>query len=185
MNFDKMLEITKNYVDQHMQELKDECNKDPDIAEFVRLITYPMLHNEEEHPDESLDHRTGQELRMFLWKISKVDLEITNPYHFNTNWIYELNSFIGNFFYDDAYFRIYKKVSFMNLWEVEADNDFGIQNVRALIEAARDNARFYAIEDQFHRKEITREEWMEKRQLGMQSSGLVEQAIEDYYNADN
>lgn len=180
-DFDKMREITCQMFDKQLQELQVDCAKDDDIAEFVRLITFPMFHAEE-RSDQSVEYRIGQALGSFMYDLVEYDIisATTNPYHFQSDWIYQLNMFIGNFFMDDAYFSI-DRSGCWKVWKVKrSDGEFATQNPRILIEAAKDIANFYDIENQYREGQITPEEYRQRLLDGMPTSGRVEELLNEY-----
>lgn len=170
-----MQEISNRYLHQQITEIQRTCFEEgnEDIFEFVRLITFPMLQQHDlVDKKDNLDYRTGDVLSMFIWQLTDYDFltATTNPYHFRADWAYQLNSFIGNFFYDDAYFNL-RRASF-GTWEAIPSQD-KTQNPRVLIEAARDNAIFHInvenAENSDEKKKILKQ--------GMISSGNVEQLL--------
>lgn len=169
--FLKMQEISNRYLAEQITEIQKVCLEEgnEDILEFVRLITFPMLN---QHEKDNLDYRIGDVLSNFVWQLTDYDFltATTNPYHFRADWAYQLNSFIGNFFFDDAYFNL-RRASF-GTWEAIPSQD-KTQNPIVLIEAARDNAIFHI------NVENAEFDWEKKKILerGMISSGNVEQLL--------
>lgn len=179
--FAEMRAITHRMIDEQIQELHDTCAKYEDIAEFVRLITFPMF-NSEERSDQSVDYRIGQALGSFMYDLVQYDFisATTNPFHFQSDWVYQLNMFIGNFFLDDAYFTVERTGSW-KVWSVKpSDGEFATQNPQVLIEAAKDIANFYNIENQVRDGVITPAEYRQNLLNGMPTSGKVEELLNDY-----
>ena len=179
-DFDQMRSITHRMIDEQLKELQATCSKYEDIAEFVKLITFPMFHSEE-RSDQSVEYRIGQALGSFMYDLVQYDFisAITNPFHFQSDWVYQLNMFIGNFFLDDAYFTVERKGSW-KVWSVKpSDGEFATQNPQVLIEAAKDIANFYNIENRYRSGEITPDEYRQALLNGMPTSGKVEELLND------
>lgn len=178
IQFEQMRTITHSMIDSQLEELRETCSQHENIAEFVRLLTYPMF-NTDERSEQSVDYRVGQALGSFMYDLVNYDFisATTNSFHFQSDWVYQLNSFIGNYFLDDSYFTVKKKSSF-GVWRAEyADGEFATQNPQVLIEAAKDIAAFYDIENQLHDGRITTSEYRQKLVDGMQTSGRVEELL--------
>ena len=84
------------------QSIMKSCNENEDINEFVRLV---LAQRDERNPDETAitDERIGNNLIALVYHLG-YDIQI-NPYH-SASFLYELDSFMGNFFFDDSYFEI-------------------------------------------------------------------------------
>jgi hypothetical protein len=140
IDYEMIDRVTKQYVDKNIQQLKEYC-QDESIAKFVEYITYPINHPELKY-NQDVKYSVALNLYKFAYDLIDYDFDsaITNEFHFQADWIYQLNSFIGNFFNDDLYFVLYKenKTSF---WKVRTSNDYdrGSQDPRELIQAAKDN----------------------------------------------
>lgn len=178
IQFDQMHAITHSMIDSQLEELRETCAQYEDIAEFVRLITYPMF-NTDERSEQSVDYRVGQALGSFIYDLVNYDFisATTNSFHFQSDWVYQLNSFIGNYFLDDSYFIVKKKSPF-GVWRAEySDGEFATQDPLVLIEAAKDVANFYNIENQLRDGTITTAEYRQKLIDGMTTSGRVEELL--------
>ena len=179
--FAEMRSITHRMIDEQLKELQATCLKNEDIAEFVRMITYPMF-NPDDQGDQTIEYRIGQALGSFMYDLVQYDFisATTNSFHFQSDWVYQLNMFIGNFFLDDAYFTVERTGSW-KVWSVKpSDGEFATQNPRVLIEAAKDIANFYDIENQFSEGRITPDEYRQKLLAGMPTSGRVEELLNEY-----
>lgn len=180
-NFSQMRAITHSMIDEQLQELADTCAKYDDIAEFVQMITYPMLNKDEERSNQSLEYRIGQALGSLMYDLVKYDFisATTNEFHFQSDWVYQLNSFIGNYFLDDLYFTVNRQNPF-GIWRVEAAiGEFATQDPRVLIEAAKDISNFYNIENQLSDGSITTAEYRQQLVNGMPTSGRVEELLNE------
>lgn len=140
IRFDHFSGITSDHMYKNLRQLKDYC-QNADIADFVYHITYPINHLELRWTPNK-EYSIARNLCKFMYDLQGYDFEsaITNEYHFQGNWIYELNSFIGNFFNDDSYFVLEKEDEF-SCWEARVANDCdkGSQDPKKLINAAIEN----------------------------------------------
>ena len=146
--FETITKKSHEYLDKQIQHLEDTCNQYPDIKEFVSyLIEYSdrMAYCSNETPNTEI----GRELIQFIWQISNVNLSnMANQFHFSSQWAAELNSFIGNFFHDDAAFDFTQ--GHRGVFEFKGTNDDNgrwLQNPRILIEAAKANRAYYDLVD--------------------------------------
>lgn len=165
----KLMEQNKSHFEDDMKRLVETCNKYPEIEEFVRVLINGLLSD-----DKSEEYRIADVLSGFLWQLNNIDIRssLTNPHHYRGSWLYELNSFIGNYFLDDARFAIVRSEGY-NDWKVISDCENGIQNPLALIAAAKDVANFYCKLNGLEGKA-----WMRCMRKGMESSGEVERYLQ-------
>lgn len=137
----RVIELQERAFEREIRELKSRCEADKDVAEFVRLIMATAGSRPRERNNTNDDYFVGEELIMFMWKISGMSIELSNEYHFSFGWAASLNSFIGNWFCDDAYFLVEKDA--FGLWTARDDPEQnGFQDPRLLIEAAKDMAAY-------------------------------------------
>lgn len=145
--FETITKKSHEYLDAQIQDLEKKCNDYPDIKEFVRYII--AYSDEMAYGSEgSLDSDIGDELIQFIWQITKVDLSnIANSYHFSPSWAAELNSFIGNYFLDDAAFDFTQNRRGVFEFSYAGDEGRWLQNPRVLIESAKANRAYYDLKD--------------------------------------
>jgi hypothetical protein len=111
--------------------LGDACIDRPDIAEFLDII----LNGSDDYLE--LTHSITSAMRMLVWDISGIDLQYS-PYS-NSFIIEDLNSFIGNYFFDDSYFLLEKNKR--GEWKSVSNPDYGCQDVELLIKCAKENGK--------------------------------------------
>ena len=143
--FDTITKKSHDYLQTQLDELKGYCDQDPSVAELVKyLIAYSdeMAYSSN---DASPDAVLGRDLCQILWEISGTSLgNIGNQFHFNPGWVRELNSFIGNYFYDDAAFDFdINERSGIIRFKAASDTGRWLQNPLILIEAAKANRIYY------------------------------------------
>jgi len=141
MNYNELIltvrAINISCIDQSIKRLQDYCEQYPDVKEFVELIL------DEHNP-------IGRQLCTFVWQISGQSISF-NDYH-STDTLYQLRSFIGNFFMDDSYFNVRVVPYYPNLTEYGAyasGDSAGTQDPKVLINAARHNIALYNKVDRF------------------------------------
>lgn len=142
--FDIITEKSHKHLQDQIDQLKAYCDKDESVAELIRYIL--VYANEQSvYTDRSLDARIGSQISMFIYEIAHIDLaSLTNSFHFPVDWAANLNSFIGNFIYDDAAFTFTR--SYNRTFRFDAhinDTDMWLQDPKILIEAAKVNAAYY------------------------------------------
>ena len=171
---------TQNKTNEQIIELQRMCHgeNNKDVAEFVRLLTFPMLNDY--GVDYNFDYEVSESLCQLFYEITNYDFKgaTCNPYHFQANWVYILNGFISNYFFDDSYFFV-TPTGLYNQWEVSSEPEFphtyGTQNPLVLIEAAKDNVNFVK---SFNEK-TNRDEKLSFLKKGMISSGNVEKLLKE------
>jgi hypothetical protein len=139
--FDKITKKSHDYLQTQLDELKENCDKNPAVAE---LVNYIIAYSDEmaySRNDASPDAVIGRDLCQIIWEISGTDLgTIGNQFHFNAAWAYELNMFIDNYFYDDAAFDFdIDERSGIIRFKAASDTGRWLQNPLILIEAAKAN----------------------------------------------
>jgi hypothetical protein len=141
---------TQNQLFQQYFTLLGRCQKDPNAAMWLRLMTYPMTYNADTAIEqERAVLNISQELHKIFYELTEYDFHTatTNPYHFQCDWIYFIDSFMGNYFYDDFYFSVFNRdsKSKYSIVEIAADTDSYVsQDPRELIIAAVKNTAITA-----------------------------------------
>lgn len=142
LDFKQMYKIAEEHLQVDLDFLEKRCS-DPAIREFIYYITFPML-NPDEH--EEYDFLVGMQLATMIGPLARYDFynATTNNFHFQCDWAYQLNQFIGNYFLDDAGFTCLQTGTYKT-WEIDPSlgNDEFLQDPRILIAAARDNVSFF------------------------------------------
>lgn len=173
IEFNRLEKITFDKISEQFLELEGYCENYPEINEFVSIVTYPMLNPLNA---DKLNFEISDNLCTLIWQITNYDLRsaIYNEYHFRGDWVYFLNSFIGNYFLDDSYFTL--ETGIWDTWTalVATDQEVISQNPYVLIEAAKDNANFF-----IKSGTLKGHEYLEFIKTGMQSSGNVEKLLND------
>ena len=134
MNFETLKAITIKRLDENLVRLQGYCEKYPHLVEFVELIT-SLLTNDSlaEHTQKRM---IAEQLSRFVWQLTGYNICSD---HYGCDWANELNSFIGNYFLDDSYFKLEPTDSWGH-WQVS--NCFeqrSSQDPTALILAAKEN----------------------------------------------
>ena len=145
--FEKITEVSHQFLQSQIDELRTTCDKDPRVAEMVRYIIAYSDQMAYSNGDE--DAEIGRQIIQHIWEINGGDLSnIGNKYHFNPSWAYELNSFIGNFVYDDSGFD-FEVTDFNGTIEFKyaGDDDRWLQNPSVIVEAAKANHAYYKLMD--------------------------------------
>ena len=102
--FKSITNTSKLYLLAQIDELKTMCDKDPAVAEMVRYIL--AYSDQMAYCGGDDDARIGRQIIQHIWEINGTDLSsLGNSIHFDPSWAHTLNSFIGNFVYDDAAFE--------------------------------------------------------------------------------
>lgn len=143
IDFDKVSQISKHYLQLQIDSIKQTCEKDPAVA---RMVYYILAHMHELDSTESnYDAHIGREIIQFIWQITGMDLSgISNPYHFDTDWAATLNHFIGNYIYDDsAFYFIQNQRTGVFSFKSSTDDDPWHQNADLLVEAAIANRQYF------------------------------------------
>lgn len=137
-------EYSINKLKVQFRELRSYCERDEDINKFVNLLLTCLNYNS--FDNSVFEKVASDELSTLIYQITQYDFRtaLTNPYHFKGNWVYNLNSFIGNYFFDDFGFVV-EHVEQDKTWTARTARieDIFFQDPNILIEAAYDNARFY------------------------------------------
>lgn len=144
INFAQCRAITNERLDSQFSELDEYCREYPELIEFVDLIVYPMI-NPTDIGKEDSKTKISTELTGFIYDINKCDLRsnMTNPYHFQANWVYNLNNFIGNWFLDDFSFSV-KQNGYWGCWKIVNDPEQdGSQDPQVMILAAKENVNHH------------------------------------------
>jgi hypothetical protein len=143
--FDAINKKSHDYLQQQLDELKNTCDADPAVAEMVRYI---IAYSDEMaySSSGSEDAQIGRQIIQHIWQIcGMVFSNIANQFHFNPGWASDLNSFIGNFVYDDAAFDFDIDEDFYDTIKFKPARDDGrwLQNPTVIVEAAKANRAFY------------------------------------------
>lgn len=147
-----MFEIITEKSYKHLQAdidmLKEYCEKDESVKE---MVSYILKYNDESsiRTHASVDALIGHELTIFIWQITRFDLSaLTNQYHFPVNWAGNLNSFIGNFVYDDSAFTFTRSYNGTFVFDATTDDaELWLQNPKILVEAAKVNVAYHLERD--------------------------------------
>lgn len=138
--FDEITKQSHAKLQEQIDKLKWECERNPDVAEMVRYLI-AGYHGCWEHT-KNYDAGVGSQIEMILWSICGVGIH--NSSNLDISWAGSLNSFIGNFIYDDAAFdfEVDKRTGFFTF---KASDNSGrwLQDPRIIIEAARANTEYY------------------------------------------
>ncbi len=141
--FDAVAKKSHEYLQKQIDELEMSCAKDAGVAEMVRYII--AYSDQMAYCGGDADAKIGREIIQFIWQISSTDLsDMGNSIHFNPSWARKLNSFIGNYIYDDSAFD-FEQSEFNGVFEFKAagDTDRWLQNPMVLVEAAKANRAYY------------------------------------------
>jgi hypothetical protein len=130
-NIEFLREITTDAMNHHLAEVEGCCIGRPDIAEFLDIV----LNISSDYHE--LSYNVTHAMRMLVWEISGIDLQYS-PYS-NSFILEDLNSFIGNYFFDDSYFLLEKNER--GEWKSVSNPDHGCQNVELLIKCAKENGK--------------------------------------------
>jgi hypothetical protein len=95
----KISELEKNVIDNSVKSILRYCEEDENAKEFVKII---INHN---FPGESVESYKRSALIMAMYKLG-YEFHI-NEYH-DTSSLYNLASFMANYFYDDSYYTFYE-----------------------------------------------------------------------------
>lgn len=141
--FDTVREKSHKYLDQQLDELQKYCTNDLGVAEMVKYIV--AYSDQMAYCGGNEDAKIGREIIQFLWQINGMDLsDMGNSIHFDPSWARKLNSFIGNFIFDDSGFD-FEQAEFNGAFEFKSADDNGrwLQNPWVLVEAAKANREYY------------------------------------------
>lgn len=145
--FDTVREKSHKYLDEQITELEKNCSHDAGVAEMVRYIL--AYSDQMAYCGGNKDAKIGREIIQFIWQINGTDLsDMGNSVHFNSSWARNLNSFIGNFIYDDSAFD-FEQAEFNGVFGFKAagDTDRWLQNPMILVEAAKANREYYELSE--------------------------------------
>lgn len=139
--FDEIERQSHAKLQEQIDKLKEECERNADVAEMVRLIIQGHFEYSDYH-HRSNDAKVGDAIGMFLYCISGIS--VCNSGNLNVSWASELTYFIGNFVYDDSYFD-FTTHERTNVFTFKPSDDTGryLQDPRIIIEAARANVEYY------------------------------------------
>ncbi len=146
---------TQNQLFKQYFTLLTTCQKDSNAALWVKLMTYPMMNTVDSaaNPENAIQVQAvldiSRELHTFFYELTEYDFHtaITNPYHFQCNWLNFVDNFMGNYFYDDFCFTIHNRTSKTKFQHVETANDtdsWCSQSPQDLINSALHNASLSA-----------------------------------------
>ncbi len=159
--WDKLLDNTIELLRSQYEELVTYVINDDRVEVFVENLLYCM---DDDNKSDEVKYNQSENIYY------DIKSAIKNNYHMQANWIYELNRFIGNYVYDDAYFTL-KKTKPFGVWELKnASNDIDeiYHNTDDIIEAALDNAKFYLDVNNLYGAELKN-----RMNIGVQHSGKV------------
>lgn len=146
--FESITRTSRHYLQQQIDELRATCDKDPGVAEMVRYIIAYSDQMAYSGGDE--DAKIGRQILTHIWEISGIDLSsMGNSVHFDPSWANELNSFIGNYVYDDSAFDFDISAHNGTIDFKGADyNGRWLTNPMIIVEAAKANRAYYKQMDQ-------------------------------------
>jgi len=130
---------------EQKSELINYMENDAYVKNFVEKLLLCTVYTDVTYSEETLEILHSRALCTMFWELTNYDIKsaISNQYHTLGNWIYELNMFIGNYIYDDAYFTLKKESRIGNQWSLRHANDGDdIYDINALLEAALENAKY-------------------------------------------
>ncbi len=152
---DFLANYTKGKIDEEIARLQEYC-KDTDVETLVNYLGYRCQNSETFLSD--FNTKMGEELSKFIETLNSDATEslrlMNNPFHFQCNWIYVLNHFIGFYIMDDGAFS-FRKTGRWGAWEIidrtseYADEDTWPEDQRALhhlddmLKYAEENVRLH------------------------------------------
>ena len=146
--FDIITKKSHDYLQAQLDELKDTCDRDPAVAELVKYIIAYSDEMAYSSNDASEDAELGRAICQHLWEISGMDFSnMANRFHFDPGWVRELNSFIGNYIYDDAAFDFEVERNGTVHFKPAGNDGRWLQNPLIIVEAARANRVYYTSMD--------------------------------------
>jgi hypothetical protein len=132
-----------------LQEQKDELinymETDVHVKNFVEKLLLCTVYTDITYSEETLEILHSSALCTMFWELTNYDIKsaVSNKYHTKGDWVYEINMFIGNYIYDDAYFTLKKENKIGNQWSLRNANDEDdIYDINALLAAALENAKY-------------------------------------------
>ncbi len=138
--FDAVSKKSHEYLQLQLDELKDTCDKDPAVAEMVRYIL--AYSDQMAYCGGNEDAKIGREIIQMIWQITGMDFsDMGNEFHFSPGWVNKMNSFIGNYVYDDSGFDFEFDRTFE--FKPAGDNGRWLQNPLVIVEAAKANRAYY------------------------------------------
>lgn len=142
--FDEIERQSHAKLQEQIDKLKEDCERNPDVAEMVRYLI-AGYHGCWEHT-KNYDAGVGSQIEMMLWSICGVSIH--NSSNLYISWAGNLNFFIGNFVYDDSVFD-FDVDEHNGLFTFKASNDSGrwLQDPRIIVEAAKANTEYYRKSD--------------------------------------
>lgn len=145
--FDKIATKSHEYLQNQIDELKDTCEKDSAVAEMVKYIV--AYSDQMAYCGGDEDARIGRQIIQHIWQINGMDFSsMGNRAHFDPSWARELNSFIGNFVYDDAAFDfVIDDFDGTITFKYADDNGRWLQDPMVIVEAAKANRAYYKMMD--------------------------------------
>lgn len=145
--FETVTKRSQEFLQKQIDELEMSCAKDAGVAEMVRYIL--AYSDQMAYCGGDADAKIGREIIQFIWQINGTDLSsMGNSIHFDPSWARKLNSFIGNYIYDDSGFD-FEQAEFNGTFEFKSGSDNGrwLQNPLVLVEAAKANREYYEAVD--------------------------------------
>jgi len=133
------------YLQTQLDELQASCDADPEVAELVKYLVAYSDEMAYSSNTASYEANVGREICQILWQISGMDFSnIANQFHFNPGWVSKLNSFIGNYIYDDSGFD-FTQSEYNGTFDFKStgDDDRFLQNPLIIVEAAKANRDYY------------------------------------------
>jgi hypothetical protein len=138
-DFANMYITTCNAINEQLVELEQTVNANPDIELLVDVLTVPMRNGVNNTDTDTIDW--AENLSQLIYQICRYDFYNNITSNIHGDWVYELNSFIGNYLLDDFYFKVYQ-VGQNGLWQAES-TESGIQDAKKLVDAAKENIEIY------------------------------------------
>lgn len=139
---DTLCLCTTSLVEHHITCIKQLCETDVSVAEFVQLFTTPLLESSDDTASLSTDYKVGRQLSLFVNSITGTDLSVSSvdSLHFQVNWAYDLLQFINTVRSGFSMIKLTQQEdSFWPVIIAEPDPD-GTSSLLDLIAAAKTNA---------------------------------------------
>lgn len=150
VDFTNISKAQENAFNEQLQYLKQYCEEDKFVEEMVSYII--AFSDEDAYAEKSSDEaRLGLDILQHIWEITGISMTgIGNSIHFDLSWVSNLNSFIGNYIYDDSAFKLKpfnRTFEFEPSGSCDAGKDW-LQDPRIIIEAAKANREYYNAYDE-------------------------------------
>jgi hypothetical protein len=137
-HLEKLKERAHFSLDCAYEDLQERALCSEAFAEFVRYFV-AYIAADETRDFRDADTNIGRELFMFITEICE-DNGMADDIDHPTKWVFCLNQFAGNYFFDDNCFR-FRQDSY-GVFSFYSDVDYGYTNPRILVEAAKANVEW-------------------------------------------